>query len=243
MEALGKCGQFMMSIGQKLEEEGNSDEDDQEALKKRIEAVWNVRQEKLSELREKKKPAIMSLLNCGGGKSKTSKKSGGAKPYTPPNPSEPISPRKDDEITKLSDKCARIIGMLIDSGCDIDRTERTFGMTALDMAIMNGDVESAAQLVCAGCDSDHLLKMFASSDLYESIVTVNRKQLKELLNCDDDLDINQAFLRFNITRTDPVEVTPADEMSDEGLTPLAVAVKTSDFEIVRLLLKKGQQII
>lgn len=68
--------------------------------------------------------------------------------------------------------------MLIDAKCEIDATERSFGMTALDMAILNGDVESSAVLVSSGGDPDHLMKMFALSDLYEVLVLGQRKELK-----------------------------------------------------------------
>lgn len=253
-QALSECGQFMMNIGQKLEEasakhgevakpngQEQTDEDEQEMLKRRIEAVWNVRQEKLAEIHNKKKSGVMNLLSCGGGKSKSTKKTGGAKPYSSPTPQDVTQPRHGAEIASIIDKCLRIIRMLIDAGCDIDHTEKTFGMTALDMAILNGYVESAAQLVCAGADPNHLLKMFASSDLYEAIVTMNHKQLKDLLNYDDDLDVNQPFLRFNITRKEPIEVAPGEEKSDEGLSPLAVAVRMNDFEAVKLLLKKERK--
>ena len=89
----------------------------------------------------------------------------------------------------------RILRMLIESACEIDRTERTFGMTALDMAILNGDVESTALLVSYGGDEDHLMKMFASSDLYECITQQDKKGLKDLLTFDRDLDVNMPFSR------------------------------------------------
>ena len=68
--------------------------------------------------------------------------------------------------------------MLVDAKCEINETERTFGMTALDMAILNGDVESSTVLVSASGDPDHLMKMFALSDLYEVLVLGQRKELK-----------------------------------------------------------------
>lgn len=68
-------------------------------------------------------------------------------------------------------RCASILRMLVDARCDIDRTDRTFGMTALDMAMLNGDIESTAILVCAGSDVNHLAKMFAVSDLYDPLVS------------------------------------------------------------------------
>ncbi len=252
-EALAKCGNFMMSIGQKLEGDQGNEEDDQEALKKRIEAVWKYRQEKLKEAKSKKKPAIINtLMSCGGGKSKAAKKSstGGAKPYVPTNPPEEDPSRTrgkgGDEVSRLSDSCARILTLLIEAGCEIDCTEKTFGMTALDMAILNGDVESSAILVSSGGDADHLLKMFACSDLYEVLIGAQHRELRELLLYDEDLDINQPFLRFNITRKPATDSPPGTEDglnhggSDEGLTPVAVAAKLNDHDAVKFLLKAGR---
>ena len=102
-------------------------------------------------------------------------------------------------------------------------------MTALDLAILNGDVESSAVLTSAGADPNHFLKMLSLKELYQAIVTGQRKDVKTLLACDEDLDIHQAFSRFNI---DP-------QSNDEGLTPLTLAVRQDDMEIVKMLLKKG----
>ena len=81
-------------------------------------------------------------------------------------------------MSELSERFARILRMLIDAKCEIDGTDWSFGMTALDMAILNGDVESSAVLASAGGDPDHLMKMFALSDLYEVLVGAQRKGLK-----------------------------------------------------------------
>ena len=70
--------------------------------------------------------------------------------------------------------------------CPVDNTETTFGMTPLDMAILMGDVESTAQLLAAGADPDHLLKLFALTDLYDvTVVHPDRKKTRELLDDDD----------------------------------------------------------
>ena len=68
----------------------------------------------------------------------------------------------------------------------MDNTESTFGMTPLDMAILMGDVESTAQLLAAGADPDHLLKLFALTDLYDvTVVHPDKKKTRELLDDDD----------------------------------------------------------
>ena len=59
----------MMSIGQNLEEDDINDDEDQ-AMKHRVDAVWRHRQDKIKDCKDKKRPAIMNLLACGGGKSK-----------------------------------------------------------------------------------------------------------------------------------------------------------------------------
>jgi len=68
----------------------------------------------------------------------------------------------------------------------VDNTESTFGMTPLDMAILMGDVESTAQLLAAGADPEHLLKLFALTDLYDvTVVHPDKKKTRELLDEDD----------------------------------------------------------
>ena len=68
----------------------------------------------------------------------------------------------------------------------MDNTESTFGMTPLDMAVLMGDVESTAQLLAAGADPDHLLKLFALTDLYDvTVVHPDKKKTRELLDDDD----------------------------------------------------------
>ena len=236
----------MMSIGQQLDDEDlDMDDDDQEAMKRRVEAVWRHRQDKIRDAKTNQKSGFMStLLSCGGGKSKgttTPGKQPQAKPYVPEDASASVRANADDEVSQLSLRCTRILRMLIDAGIEIDRTEKSFGMTALDMAILNGDVESTALLVSAGGDGNHLMKMFALTDLYEALTTQNRKEIKDLINYDRDLDINEPFSRFNITRkTGPDDQT--QELGDEGLNPLTVAVRLNDMETVKLFLKIGESL-
>jgi ankyrin repeat protein len=114
-------------------------------------------------------------------------------------------------------------------------------MTALDMAILNGDIESAAILTCAGADTKHLLRIFSLSDLYEPLSRAARKEVKEQLLYDEDLDVNASFSRFNITGKSGMQGgQPQESVKDEGLTPLTVAVATDDGEIVKMFLKDGQ---
>ena len=68
-------------------------------------------------------------------------------------------------------------------------------MTALDMAILMGDVESTAQLLAAGADPDHLLKLFALTDLYEATVLhPDKKKTSSLLADDDKVSIFSSYL-------------------------------------------------
>ena len=85
----------------------------------------------------------------------------------------------------------------------MDNAESTFGMTALDMAILMGDVESTAQLLAAGADPEHLLKLFALTDLYDvTVVHPDKKKTRELLEEDDKVGsfvtVPQHKLRFSV---------------------------------------------
>ncbi len=73
---------------------------------------------------------------------------------------------KTEEINMLSESFAHILRVLIESGCHVDQPDKTFGMTALDLAILNGDVESSAVLTTAGGDPNHFLKMIALKEFY-----------------------------------------------------------------------------
>ena len=82
-----------------------------------------------------------------------------------------------DEVDELVARCSTVLRRLIDGGCRVDATEMTFGLTPLDMAVLLGDVESTALLVSVGGDPDHLMKTFASSQLYDAVVAVDRQQV------------------------------------------------------------------
>lgn len=247
---LEKVGEFMMSIGSKLDERDNANDDDNEAMKQRVEAVWRHRQDKIQAGKEKKKPGVLdNFLSCGGKRSKQAKhgpKSPAAKPFDQQLDNfsgRPInSPDADRDANQISESCSKILRMIIDSGCEIDKMEKTFGMTALDMAILLGDVESTAILVAAGGDSNHLMKMFALTDLHEALVQLNKKQVKELLTFDTDIDVNQPFSQFNISKRRGNGET--DQLKSDGLTPLTVAAQLNEVEvldIMKLLQKQGKQ--
>lgn len=245
-EALDRAGKFMMSIGQKMDDAAPPDMlnavDDEEVMKRSVEAVWKYRQEKIQEAKETKKSGVLgTLLSCGGGKSKktsstTDNNRPSAKPYG--DETQQQNQSQDRDVLELNERSTRILRMLIESGCDIDAAEKTFGMTALDMAILNGDVESAALLVTYGGDDDHLMKMFALSDLYDAIVSHDKRALKDLLMYDHDLDVNMPFSRFNLTRQSGAD--NADSMGDEGLTPITVASRNNDPDMLKMLLKHGK---
>lgn len=249
---LEKVGEFMMSIGSKLDEREHISDDDNEAMKRRVEAVWRHRQDKIQAEKEKKKSGVLdNFLSCGGKRSKQAKqakqhgsKSPMARPFVPldNDPGKSVgSSDVDRNINQISDSCSKILRMIIDHGCEIDWVEKTFGMTALDMAILLGDVESTAVLVAAGGDSNHLMKMFALTDLYEAIVQLDKKQVKEVLTFDSDVDVNQSFSQFNVTRRRGPGET--DNLKSDGLTPLTVAAQMNEAEvmdIMKMLLKQGK---
>ena len=88
--------------------------------------------------------------------------------------------------------------MIAKAGCDVTLTEKTFGLTALDMAILLEDVESTGLLISFGGDPEHLLKMFALSDLHESICSGDKRLVEKLISYDADLDLNHHFSAFNV---------------------------------------------
>ena len=169
------------------------------------------------------------------------------RPYKPEVDEKNI-PKATDQIIRINSQFVCILKMLIEAGCEVDHIENTFGMTALDFAILNGDVESSAHLVCAGADPDHLMKLFAASDIYSAIVHGKKKELINLLTYDQDLDLNLPFSCFSVTHKSGetgVGLSSADDTGDEGLMPIAVAVRSDDPDYLRTLLtmlSRGAQI-
>jgi ankyrin repeat protein len=192
---------------------------------------------------KQKKSGLDKFLSCGG---KRAKHSARMQDFTqlPVSRVSPVGTVSDTEsnmdITSLIDRYTRILHQLIDAGCDIDRMENTFGLTALDMSILLGDIESTAVLVAAGGDYRHLMRTFALSELFDAIVTVDKKQVKQLLAYDVDLDVNQAFCEFNESQKTPS--ADVQQYRYQGLTPLALAAQVSAlevFDIIKLLQKHG----
>jgi len=144
---------------------------------------------------------------------------------------------------------SKVLQRLIDGGCRVDATEKTFGLTPLDMAILLGDVEATALLVSTGGDPDHLMKTFASSQLYDAVVAVDRQLVKSLLRYDVDLDVNLPFGAFDKSTTLDAHHQHVDADAGEvwrcryeGLTPLTVAAQLTTvdvLDVIRLLQKHG----
>ncbi len=224
----------MMSIGHQLDDSDADDGDEQERIQRRVQAVWKYRQDKLKSAKDRKKSSLWNLLTCAGGKSKRAEDHAEkAKPYAPleaPPGEEPNKQQNKSEVAQLSERFARILRMLIDAGCEVDQIDKTFGLTPLDITMLNGDMESSAVLASAGADPNHLMKMLALKELYQAIVNNNRKEVKHLLTFDEDLDVNVPLSRFNLD----------SKSNDEGLTPLTLAAKQGDPEICKLLIRKGE---
>lgn len=216
-------------------------------IKQRVEAVWFHRQEKLLSTKKslKKSGRLESLLSCRG--SKKNKSQDDSQPYlsAPSRSSKRINTERDKEVVDLKEKFGRILMMIADAGCDVEATEKTFGMTALDMAILLEDVDSTGLLVARGAEPEHLLKMFALSDMHEAIVSGDKKLVEKLLTYDVDLDINHPFSTFNVeTKTDEDEEA-GDFILSDGVTPLTVAVQVPEEDghackIAKILLKNSE---
>jgi hypothetical protein len=186
-----------------------------------------------------------NLLTCGGKRAKQTAKlqTMAQAPLTRPMTAAEMTSfdgECNSEITEMIDRYSRILRLLIDAGCRIDSMEKTFGLTSLDMAILLGDIESTAILVCAGGDHRHLMKMFAASELFDAIVTFDKKQVKKLLCYDVDLDVNQSFCKFGESQKTIME--DGHSYKYEGLTPLALAAQVTAadvLDIIKLLQRHG----
>lgn len=201
--------------------------------------VFCFRQEKLQEKMSKKSSFVNTLLSCGGGKSKKVEKQSnlfGARPMMA------MDGENDPEVARINEQCAHVMNLLLQYGCPVNQAEFTSGMTALDMAILNGDVESSTQIVIAGGDPEHLVKVFSLSDLHKAVVEGDNKRAKELLQVDEFLDINMPFSAFSLHQKFRPQFEEHPAGSDEGLVPVAAAAKSGNPEMVRLLLKHGADV-
>lgn len=91
-------------------------------MKRRIEAVWRYRDERLHTARESKKPGFAdTFLSCGGKRSKQAKgKTADTMANAPlslrPMEDKPTSPEVDRDVAALSDRCALIMRNVLDAG-------------------------------------------------------------------------------------------------------------------------------
>jgi len=96
--------------------------DDQEAMKRRINAVQRYREERVQATRDSKKPGMVDkLLSCGGKRGKKARRGqtdgAGSTPSTRPTESrKPVSADVDRDVGKLAERCARIMRQLLDAG-------------------------------------------------------------------------------------------------------------------------------
>jgi hypothetical protein len=142
----------MMKVGQHMGSVVAAD-DELEAMRQRIQAVHRFRDDQMNQVKvnQTNKPDMIPLTRFSG------------------DATSALS-SDDNEVTDVVTRCANILRMLIDARADVSRADGTFGMTPLDMAMMSGDIESTAILVCAGSDASHLVKVCAASDLYSTLV-------------------------------------------------------------------------
>jgi len=144
-----------------------------------------VPQDRMQEQRDLQKSGVLdNLLSCGASKRRRKRRlrqlADSAPRSKPPSVDARPRPAETDlerQVDDLVGRCSTVLQRLIDGGCRVDATEKTFGLTPLDMAVLLGDVESTALLVSVGGDADHLMKTFASSQLYDAIVAVDRQEV------------------------------------------------------------------
>jgi len=219
----------------------------------------------MQEQRDIQKSGVLdNLLSCGANKRRRKRRMTAqqqsahdsvprSKPLAGPLPRS-AETDFERQVDGVIERCSRVLQRLIDGGCRVDATEKTFGLTPLDMAILLGDVEATALLVFVGGDPDHLMKTFASSQLYDAVVAVDRQLVKSLLRYDVDLDVNLPFGAFEKSTSTAdgrqhAAATLADTEGDgccyryEGLTPLTVAAQLTSIDvldIIRLLQRHGR---
>lgn len=253
-QQLEKAADLMSNIGSKLPKclVKAVEDNEQEVIRKRVEAVWLYRQDRLLANKKmlKRSGKLENLLGCRGKKEREEHEK--ARPYlsVASRSIKQLNTEKDKEVSVLKEKFASILTMIAQAGCDVGLTEKTFGMTALDMAILLEDVESTGHLVAMGADPQHLLKMFALSDLHEAIVTADKRILEKLISYDSDLDLNDCFSAFNVETKSNGEINRGEineAVISEGLTPLCVAVQmeeddASSIKITKTLLKNKADI-
>ena len=141
----------------------------------------------MQEQRDLQKSGVLdNLLSCGASRRRRKRRLmaqqqlGESVPRSKPSPVAHPRPAETDferQMDSVVERCSKVLRRLVDGGCRVDATEKTFGLTPLDMAILLGDVESTALLVSVGGDPDHLMKTFASSQLYDTVVAVDRQQV------------------------------------------------------------------
>ena len=98
-------------------------QDDQEAMKRRVEAVWRYRDERLQAAKENKKSSGIAdtFLSCGGKRSKQAKKApastlASAPSSRPDSSFRPTSQIVDRDVAALSERCALIVRDILDAG-------------------------------------------------------------------------------------------------------------------------------
>ena len=125
---------------------------------------------------------------------------------------------------------------------DLTKTESTYGLTALDLAMICGDVQSTVQLIVAGASPNHLQRLVAMADVYRCITTKPKKKYVEQLIKENDLDVNETFTKFSISIGCDDAVPETNEFDDVDLTLLAVVSRGKDEEstsVAKMLIKKS----
>ncbi|CAD5120854.1 DgyrCDS9406 [Dimorphilus gyrociliatus] len=250
VDLIVEAAKLISAIGEHVDDNTPA-ENDQLMLQRRLAAAWKYRQQLLEEARENSKStSIGAILACGVSRNKNSNKSSKSAPLEPPGNAVPFE-MESEVVVHINDAYASIVRLLLDAGCPIDGMEETFGMTALDMAVLHGDIQSATQLTASGAQPLHLVRSLALNDLYCVLQSPSpKKDVKHLLCHDTHLDINMLLTKLNVSsKTDKLDTSfassiPPDntEADDEGLTIIAVAARKGFLDVVRLFVKYGARL-
>ena len=195
---VGKAEATMMNIGNNLKPMSPETlANPQDVIQLRLQALAEHRRKRAIEGPKVKRSNsfLNTLLSCGGGKSKQAKDADKPKPLSKAPGNDPSTQPISEAEMAIINSCARILKRLINAACRVDLPDRAQNITALDLAILHGDVDSAVLLVKAGADPEHLNKLMAATDLYHAITYVDKRKQKEVM-ADPDLDVNRTFCRY-----------------------------------------------
>ncbi|EHK25623.1 ankyrin repeat protein [Trichoderma virens Gv29-8] len=136
---------------------------------------------------------------------------------------------------------------------DWDKDDSDYGKTALDLAIQNGHCECANILLEAGVKIDvnsvaikHIMGAVTDKNSEEEALKLINHCLQRGMKLDGTDEMDKTALHY-ITRSTPTSLIrflidwgcQPHAVDSDGLTPLAIAVRNNNIEVVKHLLNRG----